>query len=81
MIRIPPTTTYLIVLDAPGKIVHLRFQHLYIIGNAHAQQPAHISAKTAGKPLKFHLGNGEATPFTKSTTYGKLLEQIILTMY
>ena len=40
----------------------------------HTQQPADVLAKTVGKPLKFHIGNREATYFTKSTEYGKLLD-------
>ena len=40
----------------------------------HIQEPADKLAKEVGKPLRFHIGSREATYFTKSTEYGKLLE-------
>ena len=45
-----------------------------IINNMHIQEPADKLAKEVGKPLRFHIGSREATYFTKSTEYGKLLE-------
>ena len=45
-----------------------------IINKMHIQEPADKLAKTVGKPLKFHMGNREATFFTKTTEYGKLLD-------
>ena len=45
-----------------------------MINNMHIQEPADKLSKTVGKPLKFHIGSREATFFTKSTEYGKLLD-------
>ena len=45
-----------------------------IINKMHIQEPADKLAKTVGKPLKFYMGSREATFFTKSTEYGKLLD-------
>ena len=40
----------------------------------HIQEPANVLAKEVGTPLKFHMGNREATLFTKSTEQEKLLD-------
>ena len=45
-----------------------------IINKMHIQEPADKLAKTVGKPLRFYIGNREATLFTKSTEYGKLID-------
>jgi hypothetical protein len=45
-----------------------------ILNKMNIQEPADKLAKEVGKPLKFHIGNREATFFTKSTEYGKLLD-------
>ena len=45
-----------------------------IINKMHIQEPADKLAKTVGKPLRFYIGNREATFFTKSTEYGKLID-------
>ena len=44
------------------------------IKNMHIREPASKLSKDVGLPLKFHLGNREATLFTKSTEYGKYLD-------
>jgi hypothetical protein len=44
------------------------------IKNMHIREPASKLSKDVGTPLKFHLGNREATLFTKSTEYGKYLD-------
>ena len=49
-------------------------EHNNIINKMHIQEPADKLAKTVGKPLHFHMGSREATFFTKSTEYGKLLD-------
>ena len=38
------------------------------------QEPADKLAKQVGRPLKFKIGNRDTTFFTKSTEYGKLIE-------
>ena len=38
------------------------------------QEPADKLAKTVGRPLQFHIGDRAATFFTKSTEYGKLID-------
>ena len=42
--------------------------------NMHIREPASKLSKDVGTPLKFYLGNREATLFTKSTEYGKHLD-------
>ena len=44
------------------------------IENMHIREPASKLSKDVGTPLKFYLGNWEATLFTKSTEYGKYLD-------
>ena len=44
------------------------------IKNMHIREPASKLSKVVGAPLKFHLGNREATLFTTSTEYGTHLD-------
>ena len=45
-----------------------------MINNMHIQEPADKWAKKVGRPFNFKIGNRDATFFTKSTEYGKLVE-------
>jgi len=47
---------------------------MVIIKNMHIREPASKLSKDVGTPLKFYLGNREVTLFTKSTEYGKYLD-------
>ena len=44
------------------------------INKMHIREPASVLSKDVGKPLKNHLGSREATLFTKSTEYGKFID-------
>ena len=45
-----------------------------ITSRMNIQEPADKLAKTVGRPLQFHIGDRAATFFTKSTEYGKLID-------
>ena len=44
------------------------------IKHMHIREPASKLSKDVGTPLNFYIGNREATLFTKSTEYGKYLD-------
>ena len=46
-----------------------------MINKTHIQEPADKLAKTVGRPLKFKIGNRDATCFSKSTEYGTLIDK------